>query len=104
MLATWISRSCGDGMVSGQETMEMYLRYYFLNPANVGSQPIYRDSGIAERLPDLLDEGREDQGCEEFPVQLQDAGCAVHGIISSLSNYHVDASTLGRLLGPNKPS
>ena len=42
------------------------------------------DLGIAERLLDLLDEGREDQFCKVVPVQSQDAGCAVHGIISAL--------------------
>ena len=26
---TLTSRSCGDGIVSGQETMEMHLRFYF---------------------------------------------------------------------------
>ena len=44
---------------------------------------------------DLPDEGREDQGCEVVPVQSQDAGCAVHRIISALDNYlHRDAGPL----------
>ena len=51
--------------------------------------------GIAEKLLDLLDEGREDQGCEVVPVQSQDAGCAVHGIISALDDHlHRDAGPL----------
>ena len=45
------------------------------------------DMGIAERLLDFLDEGREDQGCGVVPVQSQDAGCAVQGIISALDDY-----------------
>ena len=57
--------------------------------------------GIADRLLDFLDEGREDQGCEVVPVQPQDAGCA---IMSALDDFdHVDASTYGRLLGREKP-
>ena len=53
------------------------------------------DLRIAERLLDLLDEGREDQGCEVVPVQSQDARCAVHGIISALDDHlHWDAGPL----------
>ena len=47
----------------------------------------FNDLGIAERLLDLLDEGREDQGCKVFPAQSQDAGCSFHGIISPLDDH-----------------
>ena len=51
--------------------------------------------GLAERLLDLLDQGREDKSCEVVPVHSQDAGCAVRGITSALDNYlHRDAGPL----------
>ena len=55
-------------------------------PDGINSPEHGSDLGIAEKLLDLLDEGRE-EGCEVVPVQSQDAGCAVHGIISALDDH-----------------
>ena len=71
------------------------------------------DLGIAERLLDLLDEGREDQGCEWFQfnrrtrdvLSTASSLLLINTYVGMLDRWfdHVDASPLGRLYGREKP-